>query len=117
MRRVVIGVALAFAVAAVAPRTARGDVAYPPIPSNIDPSTVTWFYGCTDALPGACVIALVGQVLPPAFGNYLFWYASGGVFRTPFDVQFSVSDQWGLTFPGHDCNASGSAGGPLLATD
>ena len=101
MRRFVVGIAVAFASLAVAPRVARADLDYPSIPSYINPNTVTWFYGCTDVLPGACLTIGVGRTIPPAMDRYL------GIYRvfstTPSGVPYSLFDAFTWFLPDGSC--------------
>jgi len=104
MRRLVPGIAFAFAMAAIVPRAARADINYPAIPSNINPSTVVWFYGCTDELPGACLTMGVGRsLLGPPYDYYFAFYGSGVGLVTPFGVTYSVNDKWGWQNADRSC--------------
>jgi MYXO-CTERM domain-containing protein len=105
MHRSVVGIALAFASLVVSPRAARADINYPAIPSNINPATVTWFYGCTDALPGACLTMGIGRTTsgPDA---YVAFYGPGAGLLTPFGVQYSVNDSWSWQLPDGSCSGA-----------
>jgi hypothetical protein len=105
MRRSVVGIVVAFASVAAAPRVARADVNYPPIPSYVNPSTVTWFYGCTDALPGACLTIGIGRTLAPATDRYVGVY--GAFFTTPSGVPYSLFDTFTWSLPDGSCFGSG----------
>jgi hypothetical protein len=105
MRRSVVGIVVAFASVAAAPRVARADVNYPAIPSYVNPSTVTWFYGCTDALPGACLTIGIGRTLAPATDRYVGVY--GAFFTTPSGVPYSLFDTFTWSLPDGSCFGSG----------
>jgi len=105
MRRCVAGVALAFV--CLGAHTGRADVAYPAIPENVNPSTVTWFYGCTDALPGACLTMGIGRTTSGA-DNFVGFYGSGTGLVTPFGVTYSVNDAWSWQLPDGSCSGGGT---------
>jgi hypothetical protein len=87
--------AMMLAVGALVPGAARADVVFPAIPANLDPSTVVWFNGCTNALEGACVTAGVARKLPnqPNPTQWLLFYNFLPQ-TTPSGVQYDVLDSW-----------------------
>jgi hypothetical protein len=101
MRRSVVGIAFAFCSLLVAPRNARADVEYPPVPTGINPNTVTWFYGCTDALPGACLTIGIAQATNNYFGIYKAFY------ETPSGVLYSLFDSFTWSLPDGSCFGGG----------
>lgn len=105
MRRSLVGIAVACAGLFITPRVARADVNYPTIPSYINPNTVTWFYGCADALPGACLTIGIGRTVPPTPDRYLGIY--GAFFTTPLGVPYSLFDTFTWSLPDGTCSGSG----------
>jgi hypothetical protein len=106
MRRFLVGIALAVTSSAVAPGVARADVTFPPIPLNVNPSTVTWFYGCADALPGACLT--MGIAPSTNNGTFFGFYGSGVDLLTPSGVRYNIGDTWGWSLPDGTCSGLSS---------
>jgi hypothetical protein len=104
MRSTTVRTGLAIAVLMCIPQLATADIVYPRINGNIDPSTVTWFYGCTDALPsGACVTAGVGRMMvdPPHFPWTLFYDFSQ--LKTPGGTEYMIYDRVSWRLPDGSC--------------
>jgi hypothetical protein len=103
MRRSIVRNALAVAALACMPRLAVADIIYPPIPGDLDPSTVVWFYGCAVGLPGACVTAGVARQLPstphPTYWNLFYTQ----FLKTPSGTPYSPNDIWKWSLPDGSC--------------
>lgn len=108
MRRSVVGVAVALVGLAVAPRAAHADVTFPNPGFAINASTLTWFYGCTDLLPGGCVTLGVAQLAGSPTNNYVGFYGSGVGLVTPFGVPYNVNDSWSWISADNTCGGAGT---------